>query len=46
LILPHDADGNAKMLNVTESGENQYLHIVLPAKELNILNSRGEINTS
>lgn len=46
LILPHDSNGNAKMLNVTDTGDNQYLHIVLPAKELNILNSRGEINTS
>ena len=33
------------MLNITDSGDNQYLHIVLPAKEINILNSRGEIYT-
>lgn len=38
LILPHDQHGNAKMLNITTTGDNQYMHIVLPAKEINILN--------
>jgi hypothetical protein len=38
LILPHDQDGNAKMLNITTTGDNQYMHIVLPAEEINILN--------
>ena len=31
------------MLNITKTGENQYLHIVLPANEINILNHAGEV---
>lgn len=34
------------MLNMTKNGDNQYLHIVLPANELNILNQHGEIGNS
>ena len=31
------------MLNITTTGDNQYMHIVLPANEINILNQAGEI---
>jgi len=42
LILPSDEHGNSKMLEYSENGESQYLHIVLPTSELNILNSAGQ----
>lgn len=42
LILPSDEHGNSKMLEYSENGDSQYLHIVLPTSELNILNSAGQ----
>lgn len=39
LILPQDKDGNYKMFNPT--ARNEYLHILMPLKDVNILNSPG-----
>lgn len=41
LILPSDQYGNQKKLEFNTSDESQYLHIILPTSELNILNSAG-----
>jgi len=40
MILASDSNGNSKMLE--NSDESQYLHIVLPTSDINILNSAGE----
>lgn len=39
LILPQDKDGNYKMFNPT--AKNEYLQILMPFKDVNILNSPG-----
>ena len=47
LILPQDSHGNAKMFNFSNQEDDQYLHIILPTSEMNILNSNGQgVNTS
>jgi len=40
LILPSDVNGNPKTLEYSED-DSQYLHIILPTSEINILNSEG-----
>jgi len=42
LILPSDENGNSKMFEYKADGDNQYLHIILPTSEMNILNSAGQ----
>ena len=39
IILPHDQKGKLRMLEQT--ADNQYLHILMPYKDLNILNAPG-----
>ena len=42
LILPTDFKGNYQMLE--QNNDNQYLHILLPANQLNILNAPNASN--
>ena len=47
LILPTDEDGNLKNWDQNFSrnvGADSYLHIVLPAKDINILNQGSGVN--
>jgi hypothetical protein len=39
IILPHDHKGNLRMFEQTT--DNQYLHILMPYKDLNIINASG-----
>ena len=44
MILPTDFNGNYQMLE--QNNDNQYLHILIPANKLNILNTPNLKNDS